>query len=72
MGILPDDGSEENKTADSTKNEINNLKNKISYYAGSLESVNYLLNKDDDSIEKNLEHIKYIVSRVIEDIRKES
>jgi len=72
MGILPDDGYEENKTADSTKNEISNLKNKISYYAGSLETVNYLLNKDDDSIEKNLEHIKYIVSRVIEDIRKES
>lgn len=52
--------------------EITNLKSRISYYAGSLETVNYLLNKEDDTIEKNLEHIKSIVSRVIEDIRKES
>jgi hypothetical protein len=52
--------------------EITNLKNRISYYAGSMETINYLLNKEDDTLEKNLEHIKYIVSRVIEDIRKES
>jgi len=52
--------------------EIANLKNRISYYAGSMETINYLLNKEDDALEKNIEHIKYIVSRVIEDIRKES
>jgi hypothetical protein len=72
MGILPDDGFKENGTIDNTKNEITNLKNRISYYSGSMETINYLLNKEDDTIEKNLEHIKYIVSRVIEDIRKES
>ena len=72
MGILPDDGFDENTMTDNAKNEIKILKNKISYYIGSLETVNYLLNKDDDTIEKNLEHIKSIVSRVLDDLRKDS
>lgn len=47
------------------------LKNRMSFYAGSLEAVNYLLNKDEDVVGKNLEHIKYIVSTILDGLKKE-
>ena len=52
-----------------TENTI--LKNRMSFYAGSLEAVNYLLNKYEDVVGKNLEHIKYIVSTILEGLKKE-
>ena len=61
---------------DETKNDIlltenTVLKNRMSFYAGSLEAVNYLLNKDEDVVGKNLEHIKYIVSTILEGLKKD-
>ena len=47
------------------------LKNRMSFYAGSLEAVNYLLNKDEDVVGKNLEHIKYIVSTILDGLKKD-
>jgi len=52
-----------------TENTV--LKNRMSFYAGSLEAVNYLLNKDDDVVGKNLEHIKYIVSTILDGLKKD-
>lgn len=52
-----------------TENTV--LKNRMSFYAGSLEAVNYLLNKDEDVVGKNLEHIKYIVSTILEGLKKD-
>ena len=48
------------------------LKSKIAYSIGSLETVNYLLkNEDPDTIVKNMEHLKSIVSRILEDLKKD-
>jgi hypothetical protein len=52
-----------------TENTV--LKNRMSFYAGSLEAVNYLLNKDEDVVGKNLEHIKYIVSTILDGLKKD-
>jgi len=62
--------------SEETKNDIlltenTVLKNRMSFYAGSLEAVNYLLNKDDDVVGKNLEHIKYIVSTILDGLKKD-
>jgi hypothetical protein len=55
------------------KIEIQNLKNKIHYLVGSLESTSYLLNsKDDENVEKHLEHVKEMISRMIEEIKTDS
>ena len=48
------------------------LKSKIAYSIGSLETVNYLLkNEDPDTIVKNMEHLKSIASRILEDLKKD-
>ena len=48
------------------------LKSKIAYTTGSLETVNYLLRNDDpETIVKNTEHLKSIVSRILEDLKKD-
>lgn len=48
------------------------LKSKIAYSIGSLETVNYLLKNDDpETIVKNTEHLKTIVSRILEDLKKD-
>lgn len=48
------------------------LKSKIAYSIGSLETVNYLLKNDDpETIVKNTEHLKSIVSRILEDLKKD-
>ena len=48
------------------------LKSKIAYSIGSLETVNYLLkNEDPDTIVKNMEHLKSIVSRILDDLKRD-
>lgn len=48
------------------------LKSKIAYSIGSLETVNYLLKNDDpETIVKNTEHLKFTVSRILEDLKKD-
>jgi len=47
------------------------LKSKIAYSIGSLETINYLLKNDDPEIlNKNLEHLRNTVSRILEDLKK--
>lgn len=49
------------------------LKSKIAYSLGSLETVNYLLKNDDPQmLQKNLEHLRNTVNRVLEDLRKDT
>ncbi len=48
------------------------LKSKIAYSIGSLETVSYLLKNDDpETIVKNTEHLKFTVSRILEDLKKD-
>lgn len=48
------------------------LKSKIAYTTGSLETVNYLLRNDDpETIVKNTEHLKSIVSRILDDLKRD-
>jgi len=52
------------------KKEIDSLRNKIYYFAGSLETINYLLKLEDaENIQNHLSHVKEITSRMIEDIK---
>jgi hypothetical protein len=47
------------------------LKAKIAYSIGSLETVNYLLKSSSpDIFEKNLEHLRSTVGRVLVDLKK--
>ena len=47
------------------------LKAKIAYSIGSLETVNYLLRSSSPELfEKNLEHLRSTVSRVLTDLKK--
>jgi len=51
--------------------ENNYLRGKIAFSLGALEGINYLLkNEDHLSIEKNRDHLKNTVNRVLEDLRK--
>lgn len=51
--------------------ENNYLKGKIAFSIGALEGINYLLkNEDSISAEKNKDHLKRTVNRVLEDLRK--
>lgn len=48
------------------------LKTKIAYSIGSLETVSYLLkNGDPEILQKNLEHLKNTVDRVLADLKKD-
>lgn len=48
------------------------LKSRIAFALGSLETVNFLLKNEDPIIlQKNLEHLKQTIGRVLEDLRKE-
>jgi predicted transcriptional regulator len=48
------------------------LKSKIAYSIGSLETICYLLkNEDSDTLNKNLDHLRSTVNRVLEDLRKD-
>lgn len=48
------------------------LKSKIAYSLGSLETLNYLLKNDDpETVQRNLEHMRSTVNRVLEDLRKD-
>lgn len=48
------------------------LKSKIAYTTGSLETVSYLLRNDDpETIVKNTEHLKSIVSRILDDLKRD-
>lgn len=52
------------------KNQIEDLKNKIYYFAGSLETINYLLKlEDEENVENHLSHIKEITDRIINEIK---
>lgn len=44
------------------------LKRKIAYSLGSLETVNYLI-KDENP--QNVEHVRVIVDRVLDELKKE-
>ena len=51
--------------------ENNYLKGKIAFSLGALEGISYLLKNDDPlSIDKNRDHLKNTVNRVLEDLRK--
>jgi hypothetical protein len=51
--------------------EIASLKSKISYSIGSLETINYLIKNDNpDMLQKNMEHLRSIVNRVLNDLSK--
>lgn len=53
------------------KKQIEDLKNKIYYFAGSLETINYLLKlEDEENLENHLSHIKEITGRIIEEIKE--
>ena len=48
------------------------LKSKIAYSLGSLETINYLLKNDDPvMLNKNLEHLRGTVNRVLNDLSKD-
>jgi hypothetical protein len=48
------------------------LKSKIAYSLGSLETINYLLKNDDpEMLNKNLEHLRSTVNRVLNDLSKD-
>jgi len=48
------------------------LKSKIAYSLGSLETINYLLKNDDPEIlNRNLEHLRSTVNRVLEDLARD-
>jgi len=48
------------------------LKSKIAYSLGSLETINYLLKNDDPvMLNKNLEHLRSTVNRVLNDLSKD-
>lgn len=48
------------------------LKTKIAYSIGSLETVSYLLkNGDPEILQKNLDHLKNTVDRVLADLKKD-
>lgn len=48
------------------------LKSKIAYSIGSLETVSYLLkNGDPEILQRNLEHLKNTVDRVLTDLKKD-
>jgi hypothetical protein len=52
--------------------ENNYLKSKVAFSLGALEGINYLLKNDDPLvIKQNLDHLRYTVNRVIEDLRKD-
>ena len=52
--------------------EIDGLKNKIHYFAGSLETINYLLSTgNEENMENHLSHIKEITSRMINEIKND-
>ena len=47
------------------------LKTKIAYSIGSLETVSYLLkNGDPEILQRNLDHLKNTVERVLTDLKK--
>jgi hypothetical protein len=49
------------------------LKNKIAFSIGALEGISYLLKNNDPSLtEQNLEHLKEIVNRVVDDLKRET
>ena len=63
------DNKSEQKNALIKENAL--LKAKIAYSIGSLETVNYLLKSSSPEIfEKNLEHLRTTVSRVLVDLKK--
>lgn len=63
------DNKNEQKNALIKENAL--LKAKIAYSIGSLETVNYLLKSSSPEIfEKNLEHLRTTVSRVLVDLKK--
>jgi hypothetical protein len=48
--------------------ENNELRTKIAFSLGALEGIGYLLKNDD---QKNLDHIRITINRVIEDLRND-
>lgn len=48
------------------------LKSRIAFVLGSLETVNFLLkNEDPEILNKNLNHLRQTIGRVLDDLRKE-
>jgi len=54
------------------KKEIEDLKSKMYYFAGSLETINYLLKlEEEENKENHLSHIKEMTNRISEEIKKD-
>lgn len=51
------------------ENEIAHLKAALALAVGSLESMKWLINSNDDSQEK-MEHVNSILERVLQDVEK--
>jgi hypothetical protein len=48
------------------------LKSKLAFSIGALEGISFLLkNKDPNLAEQNLEHLRSVVNRVVEDLKKD-
>jgi hypothetical protein len=65
----------ESKNDDDNKKLITEnafLKSKIAYSIGSLETICYLLkNEDSEILNRNLDHLRSTVNRVLEDLKKD-
>jgi hypothetical protein len=54
------------------KKEIDQLRNKMNYFIGSLETINYLLTSDNEvNFQNHLDHVKEIVSRMIKESKSD-
>lgn len=52
--------------------ENSHLKSKLAFSIGAFEGISFLLKNNDPNLaEQNLEHLKSVVNRVLEDLRKD-
>jgi hypothetical protein len=48
------------------------LKSKLAFSIGALEGISFLLKNNDPNLaEQNLEHLKNVVNRVVEDLKRD-
>jgi hypothetical protein len=48
------------------------LKSKLAFSIGALEGISFLLKNNDPNLaEQNLEHLRSVVNRVVEDLKKD-
>jgi hypothetical protein len=67
---MPNKGKQEEKNKLIGENAL--LKARISYSIGSIETINYLLkNTNPEMLQKNLDHLRGMIERVLSDLKKE-